>query len=81
MHQRSIDDDDVEVEIRPARRRDAIEAGLRGVVAGLIDEAHVLSLDEDAAAMARDLDERLCCPRDLGAPAADSIRRLAALYK
>jgi len=30
--------------------------------------------------MARDLDERLCCPRDLGAPAADSIRRLAALY-
>ena len=30
--------------------------------------------------LARDLDERLCCPRDLGAPAADSIRRLAALY-
>ena len=59
---------------------DAIEAGLRGVVAGLIDEAHVLSLDEDAAAMARDLDERLCCPRDLGAPAAAAIRRLAALY-
>ena len=69
-----------------ARRRvlsgdaDAIEAGLRGVVAGLSDEALVLALDDDAAAMARDLDERLCCPRDLGAPAADSIRRLAALY-
>ena len=59
----------------------AIEAGLRGVVAGLIDEAHVLALDQDAAAMARDLDERLCCPRDLGAPAAAAIRRLAALYK
>ena len=44
------------------------QAGLRGVVAGLIDEAHVLSLDDDAAAMARDLDERLCCPRDLGPP-------------
>ena len=60
---------------------DAIESGLRGVVAGLIDEAHVLSLAEDAAAMARDLDERLCCPRDLGAPAAAAIRRLAALYE
>ena len=60
---------------------DAIEAGLRGVVAGLIDEAHVLSLDEDAAAMARDLDERLCCPRDLGAPAAAAIRRLARIYQ
>ena len=57
-----------------------IEAGLRGVVAGLIDEAHVLSLDEDAATMVRDLDDRLCCPRDLGAPAAAAIRRLAALY-
>ena len=60
---------------------DAIEAGLRGVVAGLIDEAHVLALDQDAAAMARDLDDRLCCPRDLGAPAAAAIRRLAALYE
>lgn len=60
---------------------DAISAGLRGVVAGLSDEAHVLALDEDAAAMARDLDERLCCPRDLGAPAAAAIRRLAALYQ
>ena len=59
---------------------DAIEAGLRGVVAGLIDEAHVLALDQDAT-MARDLDERLCCPRDLGAPAAAAIRRLAALYE
>ena len=60
---------------------DAIEAGLRGVVAGLIDEAYVLALDQDAAAMARDLDERLCCPRDLGAPAAAAIRRLARIYK
>ena len=60
---------------------DAIEAGLRGVVAGLIDEAHVLALDQDAATMARDLDDRLCCPRDLGAPAAAAIRRLAALYE
>lgn len=60
---------------------EAIEAGLRGVVAGLSDEAHVLALDEDATAMARDLDERLCCPRDLGAPAAAAIRRLAALYQ
>ena len=69
-----------------ARRRvlsgdaDAIESGLRGVVAGLIDEAHVLALDQDAATMARDLDERLCCPRDLGAPAAAAIRRLARIY-
>ena len=60
---------------------DAIEAGLRGVVAGLIDEAHVLALDQDAATMARDLDERLCCPRDLGAPAAAAIRRLARIYE
>ena len=48
---------------------------------GLSDEAHVLALDQDAATMARDLDERLCCPRDLGAPAAAAIRRLAALYE
>ena len=60
---------------------DAIEAGLRGVVAGLSDEALVLALDDDAAAMARDLDERLCCPRDLGAPAAAAIRRLARIYE
>ena len=60
---------------------DAIESGLRGVVAGLIDEAHVLALDQDAATMARDLDERLCCPRDLGAPAAAAIRRLAHIYE
>ena len=60
---------------------DAIEAGLRGVVAGLIDEAHVLALAQDAATMARDLDERLCCPRDLGAPAAAAIRRLARIYE
>ena len=60
---------------------DAIEAGLRGVVAGLSDEALVLALDENAAAMARDLDERLCCPRDLGAPAAAAIRRLARIYE
>jgi hypothetical protein len=31
--------------------------------------------------MARDLDERLCCPRDLGAPAAAAIRRLAHIYE
>ena len=60
---------------------DAIEAGLRGVVAGLSDEALVLALDQIAVTMARDLDERLCCPRDLGAPAAAAIRRLAALYE
>ena len=60
---------------------DAIESGLRGVVAGLIDEAHVLALDQDAVTMARDLDERLCCPRDLGAPAAAAIRRLARIYE
>ena len=33
---------------------------------------------EEAGALLRYLDERLCVPRDLGAPSAAAIRELAA---
>lgn len=58
------------------------DEGLRGVVDALLDGASLdalldgASLDDTAAGVAAYLDERLCVPRDLGAPAAAAIRRL-----
>ena len=60
----------------------ACDAALRGAVAALLagagPGAEAQPPSEEAGALLRYLDERLCVPRDLGAPSAAAIRELAA---
>ena len=60
----------------------ACDAALRGAVAALLGGAgagaEAQPPSEEAGALLRYLDERLCVPRDLGAPSAAAIRELAA---
>ena len=58
----------------------ACDAALRGAVAALLaagPEAEAQPPSEEAGTLLRYLDERLCVPRDLGAPSAAAIRALA----
>ena len=73
--------------VADAARRSVLEgdaaacgAALRGAVAALLVAgagAEAQPPSEEAGALLRYLDERLCVPRDLGAPSAAAIRALA----
>ena len=73
-----------------AAKRDALEdeaeldGALRIIATLLLDEDELtdavpdLAMRDSVSALAKFLDSRLCVPRDMGAPAAAALKRLAA---
>lgn len=58
-------------------RPEDVDDGLRRCVAYLINDEHTLDADDESAILAaKYLSERLCVPRDMGAPPAAAIRHL-----